>query len=169
MSMQYIPRTESSVPAMATETKEPVAQPPVAAPPPEKKARDLDEVVVLVTGYRGWTDVKRIAAELGALEDDYPGAGLTLVHGGCAGADLMAARHAENRGWTVIEEKADWDKHGRRAGPIRNQRMIDVHKPDVVLAFLDPLSRGTLDCLRRAREYAASGKKLHVDIRVVNA
>lgn len=168
--MQCIPRTEeNSVPTMATETKEPVAQPSVAAPPAKKKAYDMDEVMVLVTGYRGWTDVKRIAAEFNALEDEYPGADFTLVHGGCVGADLMAARHAEDRGWTVIEEKADWDKHGRRAGPIRNQRMIDVHKPDVVVAFLDPLSRGTLDCLRRAREYAASGKKAHVDIRVVNA
>jgi hypothetical protein len=30
---------------------------------------------------------------------------------------------------------AQWKKHGRAAGPIRNQRMLDKGKPDLVVAF----------------------------------
>jgi hypothetical protein len=46
--------------------------------------------------------------------------------------------------------KAEWDKHGRAAGPIRNQQMLDDGKPDLVLAFAG--GRGTDDMCRRARE-----------------
>jgi hypothetical protein len=45
---------------------------------------------------------------------------------------------------------ADWDGLGRKAGPIRNQRMLDEGKPDLVIAF--PGGRGTADMVRRARE-----------------
>jgi hypothetical protein len=43
---------------------------------------------------------------------------------------------------------AQWKKHGRAAGPIRNQRMLDKGKPDLVVAF--PGGRGTADMIRRA-------------------
>jgi hypothetical protein len=43
---------------------------------------------------------------------------------------------------------AQWKKHGRAAGPIRNQRMLDEGKPDLVVAF--PGGRGTADMIRRA-------------------
>lgn len=45
--------------------------------------------------------------------------------------------------------KADWDKHGKAAGPIRNQQMLDEGKPDLVLAFAG--GKGTDDMCRRAR------------------
>jgi hypothetical protein len=45
---------------------------------------------------------------------------------------------------------ADWNTHGRAAGPIRNQRMLDEVKPELVVAF--PGGRGTADMVRRARE-----------------
>lgn len=44
---------------------------------------------------------------------------------------------------------ADWDGLGRKAGPIRNQRMLDEGKPDLVVAF--PGDKGTADMVRRAR------------------
>jgi hypothetical protein len=42
---------------------------------------------------------------------------------------------------------ADWTKHGKAAGPIRNQEMID--EADALAAF--PGGRGTADCVRRAK------------------
>ena len=45
--------------------------------------------------------------------------------------------------------EADWAKHGRKAGPIRNQRMIDEGRPDLVVAF--PGGTGTADMVERAR------------------
>lgn len=43
---------------------------------------------------------------------------------------------------------ADWEKHGRAAGPIRNEKMLIVGTPDMVLAF--PGGRGTADMIRKA-------------------
>lgn len=39
--------------------------------------------------------------------------------------------------------------NGKAAGPIRNQRMLDEGKPDLVVAF--PGGRGTADMVRRAK------------------
>jgi hypothetical protein len=43
---------------------------------------------------------------------------------------------------------ADWQL-GRKAGPIRNQRMLDEGRPELVIAF--PGGRGTSDMTARAR------------------
>ena len=46
-----------------------------------------------------------------------------------------------------MEMPADWTKHGKAAGPIRNQKMLD-ECPDLVVAF--PGGKGTADMVRRA-------------------
>lgn len=122
-------------------------------------------LTVLVTGYRDWTDKRAIGRELLAVRRLHPDAAITLVHGGCSGADLIAGALAERLGWRVVEMKADWSR-GKKAGPERNQAMIDTHPPDVALVFMHPASRGTVDCLRRIREFA---KTHRVEIRVTNA
>ena len=127
----------------------------------------LPSVTVLVTGYRYWADANAISRELDALTKERPGAVFTLGHGGCSGADLLAATAARQLGWRVVEVKADWSAHGKAAGPKRNQQMIDTYQPDVGLVFMHPQARGTVDCLKRLRAYADT--KARVDIRVVNA
>lgn len=72
-----------------------------------------------------------------------------LIHGGARGADEGAAEWGRSEGVNVICFPADWKKHGKAAGPIRNQRMIDEGKPDLVVAF--PGGRGTADMVSRAR------------------
>lgn len=84
--------------------------------------------------------------------------GVTIMHGGCpTGADQMADD------WAVVHWcddllvfPADWQTYRRAAGPIRNQRMLDEGKPDLVIAF--PGGRGTADMVRRAK---AAGVKVH--------
>lgn len=71
-----------------------------------------------------------------------------VIHGGCEGADMCAAQWATKRGIPAQEFAADWNKYGKAAGPIRNQRMLDEGKPDVVLVF--PGGSGTADMTRRA-------------------
>ena len=72
----------------------------------------------------------------------------TLIHGGARGADEGAAAWGRSEGIKVIDYPANWRKHGARAAPIRNQRMIDEGKPDIVIAF--PGGKGTFEMLRRA-------------------
>lgn len=71
-----------------------------------------------------------------------------LVTGGCRGADKLAEDWASlNLVDTDIYE-ANWEQHGKGAGPIRNQEMLDLGKPDMLLAF--PGGRGTSDMTKRA-------------------
>ena len=65
---------------------------------------------------------------------------ITVIHGGAKGADSLVDQWAVVN-WVPIEEyKADWDTHGRAAGPIRNQQMLDTGI-DYVIAF--PGGKGT--------------------------
>jgi YspA, cpYpsA-related SLOG family len=70
-----------------------------------------------------------------------------LIHGNARGADQLADRWATERGIPVHSYSPDWSL-GRKAGPLRNQRMIDDSKPDGVVAFCG--GRGTDDMIRRA-------------------
>jgi len=72
-----------------------------------------------------------------------------LIHGYATGVDAQAAKWAKAAGIKTIGYMADWSRHGKAAGPIRNQRMIDTGKPDLVVAFRG--GRGTADMVRRAK------------------
>ena len=82
--------------------------------------------------------------------------GDVLIAGGARGADTLARKAVVALGMAVAVQEfpADWDQHGKAAGPIRNQPMLDEGQPDLVVAFLSkPLaeSRGTADMVRRAK------------------
>lgn len=105
-------------------------------------------ITVLVTGSRDWTDEATIRHELQCIQDD--NLNCKLVHGAARGADSIAAKIASEMGWLIEAYPADWQKHGKKAGPIRNQVMLDLGMPDMVLAFPLPQSIGTFDMIRRA-------------------
>src|ERR1700744_3033696 len=80
-----------------------------------------------------------------------------LRHGGAKGADSLA--HAVWMDWHWVWPnhwkpegyEADWTM-GKKAGPLRNQRMIEDLKPGQRIDFAVVLpartSRGTWDCVR---------------------
>lgn len=112
---------------------------------------------IIVTGGRHYRDTATIRR---VLEEYHQTPPPTLVHGGAPGADSEAAYVAAYLlEWPVEAHPADWQRHGRAAGPIRNQQMADAGA-DLVLAF--PGSRGTADMVRRAR---AAG----IPVRVIGA
>lgn len=100
---------------------------------------------VLVYGSRTWDDaaaVRRVIADLPA--------DAVVIHGGAQGADTMAGLWAKARGLRVEVYPADWRKHGKAAGPIRNQQMVDEGKPTDAIGFRMPgTSAGTDDMTRR--------------------
>lgn len=71
-----------------------------------------------------------------------------IIHGGALGADEGAGYWAHGEGIPAVRFPANWRKHGKAAGPIRNAKMIADGKPDVVIAF--PGGRGTADMIRQA-------------------
>ena len=102
---------------------------------------------VLVCGGRDYDDDARVNRTLVELHNDRR---ITaIIHGGATGADTYAARWGAWYGVDVLKFAARWSTEGRGAGPKRNQRMLDVGKPDLVVAF--PGGRGTADMVRRAR------------------
>lgn len=80
-----------------------------------------------------------------------------LIHGAARGADTVAGNWAERNGIETQVFPADWQKHGRGAGPIRNKQMLDEGKPDGVVAF--PGGRGTANMIAQAR---AAGVKVYI-------
>ena len=73
-----------------------------------------------------------------------------IIHGAATGADSAAMLWAQMTKRVKQESfAADWKTHGKGAGPIRNQRMLDEGKPDLVVAF--PGGKGTADMVRRSR------------------
>ena len=48
-----------------------------------------------------------------------------LLHGGDRGADQAIGRAAHQLGWRVQSLAADWRRHGRSAGPIRNRLLLE--------------------------------------------
>lgn len=116
---------------------------------------------VLVCGGRDYNDYDYVRHVLydfcdthGLADNEYkmPN-GITIIHGGAKGADHLADQWAVVN-WVPIEEyKADWDKHGKAAGPIRNQQMLDTGV-DYVIAF--PGGRGTEHMKKIARKAGVS-------------
>ena len=109
---------------------------------------------ILVTGSREWSqrDVMgyNILALVQQVDRDDPDREVIIVHGAAKGADLMAADIGTAiKGVTIEPHPADWTTHGKRAGPIRNQAMVDLGA-DICLAFPTASSVGTWDCVRRA-------------------
>lgn len=57
-------------------------------------------------------------------------AGTIVVHGAAPGADNIAGYVAAALGFQVRPYPAQWQLHGKAAGPIRNQEMLDKEHPD---------------------------------------
>lgn len=75
--------------------------------------------------------------------------GDVVIHGAARGVDTQAMIAAQTLpGVKHLPFAAEWHKHGRAAGPIRNRRMLDEGKPDLVVSF--PGGRGTANMVTQA-------------------
>lgn len=75
-----------------------------------------------------------------------------IIEGGAIGADRLGRRWAYVRNVPFQTFAADWAIHGKSAGPIRNQKMLDEGNPDMVVAFpAHPCGPGTAHMMQIAR------------------
>lgn len=115
----------------------------------------MNDFRVLVTGSRSTTPrddmvIRRVLDEICGEPD--PNRPVVIIEGDCpfGGADVTARMWARERPYTTFEEyPAKWYLHGKKAGPVRNQEMVDTGAA-ICLAFPSPTSEGTWDCLKRA-------------------
>jgi hypothetical protein len=106
---------------------------------------------VLVCGGRNYSKVKFAYDTLDEIHNtDCGGAITTIIQGGATGADTIARLWASRKGIPNKEFKADWKIYGKAAGALRNQKMLDEGRPDLVVAF--PGGSGTADMVARTRK-----------------
>lgn len=84
-----------------------------------------------------------------------------IIHGDAAGADTVVSNLIKSRYCIpTLAVPADWNKHGKAAGPIRNKKML-TYKPDLVVAF--PGGRGTVNMMKQARLASIKVADLQLD------
>ena len=113
---------------------------------------------VVIGGCRNYTDYAFFKSHLDEIlksEKDE----IVIISGHCSGVDIMGERYAAENGFTVEIFPAEWGKYGRAAGPIRNEKMVDI--ADLVIAFWDGKSKGTKSLIKYTEK---TGKAL---IRIV--
>lgn len=108
----------------------------------------MGDVRLLVCGGRDFWNPP-LAYEV--LDDLHAKYGFSfVVHGNARGADRLGGIWAKLRGIKVIACPADWAKHGKRAGPIRNQNMLGHLDPASAIVVAFPGGAGTRDMVKRA-------------------
>lgn len=103
---------------------------------------------VIIAGGR---DVQRDLAEIlvrkAIQESGWEDQITEVVHGAAPGIDSAAHEVCRDK-WPVKPVPADWKKHGKSAGPIRNRQMAGM--ADGLIAIWDGRSRGTKNMIETA-------------------
>ena len=117
--------------------------------------------ICIVTGTRRNTRKRVVSHWLAMLSPDL------VIVGDAAGVDAEAREFCHARGIDCIIVPAHWQKHGKAAGPRRNQimaglgRLFQDRGDDVVYgAFPDEDSVGTHDAARRFEEAGIAGGRM---------
>jgi hypothetical protein len=112
-------------------------------------------VRVIVAGSRGIDDYGAVARAMADSGLDVK----VVLSGRARGVDRLGERWAQEHGAAIELYPADWARHGRAAGMIRNAQMVG--SADALVALWDGSSRGTGHVIRLARE---AGLRVHVSI-----
>lgn len=97
---------------------------------------------IIVTGGRDYNDWVMFQDVLISFNPSL------IIQGGASGADKMAKEWARLNNIECETVEADWDKHGKAAGPIRNKQMLLLYPNALILAF--PGGAGTANCVKQA-------------------
>lgn len=94
---------------------------------------------VLVCGGRAYNKVTHVCNTLDEIHAEKT---ITeIISGNARGADQLSELWAKQNNVTLRVFPADWDRHGKRAGYLRNVKMLEEGDPDMVVAF--PGGKGT--------------------------
>lgn len=77
---------------------------------------------------------------------------IEIVEGEATGIDSLAREYAISKDIKYKEFPADWNKHGKAAGPIRNKQMAEYSDILIAFRYVDNPSRGTENMIRQAKE-----------------
>lgn len=100
-----------------------------------------------IIGSRDFNDYNLLVKTL----EPYKSKVTLVVSGAARGADILGEKWAKENNIQTLIFPADWDKHGKRAGFIRNEDII--RNCDGVIAFWDGISKGTSHSLSLSERY----------------
>lgn len=101
---------------------------------------------IAIVGSRDFTNYEAMKKAFDIVKEQYP---VSEILTGCAmGADSLAVQLANERDYKLTVFKADWNRYGKGAGPVRNTDL--VNKSDIVMVFWNGISRGSKDVIRKA-------------------
>lgn len=103
---------------------------------------------ILVCGGRDFSDYTFLKSILDHFNETYEIE--CIIEGEAKGADKLSAQWAKENNITCVPFPADWVKHKRAAGPIRNSQMLKEGKPDFVIAF--PGGSGTNNMISQTKK-----------------
>ncbi len=107
---------------------------------------------IVIAGSRGFLDFKLMVKAIDRIiTTRISDKEITIVSGRARGADLLGERYARLRDYLIEGHPAEWDRFGKAAGYIRNVEM--GNEGDVLIAFWDMKSRGTLHMINLAKKY----------------
>lgn len=117
------------------------------------------EIRLIIAGCRDFYDkeigFEKIDEIAKYIQTRYPDHKLRIISGGASGADRLGEAYARNNKIELTVFPADWNSHGRSAGPTRNKKMLDFamesEKP-YLLAFWDMKSPGTKNMIDISRK-----------------
>lgn len=102
----------------------------------------MEEFKVIIAGGRDFNDFPTLCANMDRLLSARAKINnITIISGGARGADTLGEKYAQLHHYKVIKMKADWQKHGKTAGFVRNNEMLTI--ADGIVCFWNKLSKGT--------------------------
>jgi len=105
-------------------------------------------ITVIVAGTRDFIDKEYLFKVLDRYLGKRNPKTITILDGKARGPDRFGGEYGEAKGIRVLPYPADWDKHGKAAGFIRNEEMACAGSH--LIAFWDGVSNGTKDMIERA-------------------
>ncbi|WP_341323494.1 DUF2493 domain-containing protein [Solibacillus sp. FSL H8-0523] len=112
---------------------------------------------VIIAGGRDFIDYELLKQKADFLLQNQ--SEVEIVSGAAKGADKLGEKYAKEKGYPISSHPANWDKHGRSAGYIRNKEMAEY--ADVLIAFWDGKSKGTKHMIDLATKHG-------LKVRIVN-
>ena len=77
---------------------------------------------------------------------------VVIISGGARGADSLGERYAQERGLQCRVFPADWEKYGKRAGYLRNEKMAEIANACIAFPHAYSENKGTEHMIRIARQ-----------------
>jgi hypothetical protein len=96
---------------------------------------------IVVAGGRDFNNYALLKEKLDYYLQNLPKENIIIISGTAKGADSLGERYAAENGLKCERFPADWNKHGKKAGILRNEDM--ANQSDALIAFYDGQSRGT--------------------------